>query len=95
MEIACECGYVARGADDEELVADAQTHGRDVHRVQLTAELVVAIARASGASSHRHGRGAPPGDDPGGSDAPDTWENDNEAESWQVLPGGRAHEARA
>ncbi len=51
MEIPCECGYVARGADDDELAADAQVHAHDVHRVDLTAELVVAIARRAAAVS--------------------------------------------
>ncbi len=51
MEIPCECGYVARGADDDELAADAQVHAQDVHRVELTAELVVAIARRAAAPS--------------------------------------------
>lgn len=45
MEISCECGYLANGPDDDALVADAQAHARDVHRVELTAELVVALAR--------------------------------------------------
>ena len=61
MQIPCECGYVARGVDDEELVADAQTHARDVHRVDLTAELVVAMAGALGRATAEtdEGRHAP------------------------------------
>ncbi len=48
MEITCECGYVARGSFDE-LAADAQAHARTVHRVELTAELVIALARRADA----------------------------------------------
>jgi predicted small metal-binding protein len=29
--INCECGYQARGEDDDELVADAEEHMRNVH----------------------------------------------------------------
>ncbi len=47
MEIPSECGYVARGADDDELVAAAQTHARDVHRMELTAKVVLAVARST------------------------------------------------
>ncbi len=47
MEIPCECGYVARGADDDELVAAAQDHARTVHRMELTAEVVLAVARST------------------------------------------------
>ena len=59
MEIPCECGYVARGADDAELATDAQVHAHDVHRVELTAELVVAIARRAAAASDGSGGRAP------------------------------------
>ncbi len=53
MQMACECGYVARGADDGELVADAQTHARDVHRIDLTEAMVRAAARSAAAHDHR------------------------------------------
>ncbi len=46
MEIPCDCGYVARGADDNELVAAAQAHARDVHRMELTAAVVVTVVRS-------------------------------------------------
>ncbi len=59
MEIPCECGYVARGVDDDELAADAQVHAHDVHRVELTAELVVAIARRGAAASDGSGGRVP------------------------------------
>ncbi len=57
MQMACECGYVAWGADEAELVADAQTHARDVHRINLTEPMVRAAARS--AAAHDHGQGSP------------------------------------
>lgn len=42
--IKCDCGYVARGRTDEELVSAARAHARDVHGMELTAEQVLAMA---------------------------------------------------
>lgn len=42
--INCECGYVARGETEDELVADALAHARDVHAMELTREQVLAMA---------------------------------------------------
>ncbi len=47
MQIPCECGYVARGVDADELVTDAQRHARDVHRIDLPQEIVLAAARSA------------------------------------------------
>lgn len=41
----CECGVVIKGRDDEELVRQAQRHAREVHRMQITREQVLAMAR--------------------------------------------------
>jgi predicted small metal-binding protein len=41
----CECGVVLRGADDDDLVAKAQRHARDVHQMEVTREQVLAMAR--------------------------------------------------
>jgi predicted small metal-binding protein len=41
----CECGVVLRGADDDELVLNAQRHARDVHQMDVTREQVLAMAR--------------------------------------------------
>jgi predicted small metal-binding protein len=30
-QINCECGYVVKGEDDDQLVANAETHMREVH----------------------------------------------------------------
>jgi predicted small metal-binding protein len=43
--IGCECGYVARGADEERLVADARRHAREAHRLELTREQILLSAR--------------------------------------------------
>ncbi len=43
--IPCDCGYVARGETDDELVADAQQHAREVHDMDLTREQVLAMAQ--------------------------------------------------
>ena len=41
----CECGVVIKGRDDDELVAEAQRHAREVHRIEVTREQVLAMAR--------------------------------------------------
>jgi predicted small metal-binding protein len=46
--IHCDCGYVARGETDDELVADAQKHAREVHGMEITREQVLAMARQGG-----------------------------------------------
>lgn len=42
--IHCDCGYVVRGETDDELVADAQTHARDAHDMEITREQALAMA---------------------------------------------------
>lgn len=45
--IRCECGYVARGEDDEALLADAKRHIESAHRElvdQLRSEDLLAMA---------------------------------------------------
>jgi predicted small metal-binding protein len=46
--IKCDCGFVVRGADDDELVAGAQRHASDVHSVELTREQCLAMAEPEG-----------------------------------------------
>ncbi len=45
MRLDCECGFVARGAGGNELVAVAQAHARDAHLVDLTAEVILALGQ--------------------------------------------------
>jgi predicted small metal-binding protein len=44
--IHCDCGYVVRGETDDELVADAQKHAREVHDMEITREQALAMAVA-------------------------------------------------
>jgi predicted small metal-binding protein len=52
-EIRCDCGYVAEGADENELVASARVHGIEVHGMDFSAEQLLALARPA-----THGPGA-------------------------------------
>ena len=40
----CDCGYVASGGSDAELVADAQAHANQSHGLDLPAELILVMA---------------------------------------------------
>ena len=42
-KLECDCGYVASGADDDELVAAVQAHASEVHGMTLSAELVLGL----------------------------------------------------
>jgi predicted small metal-binding protein len=42
--INCDCGFVARGESDDELVAVAQRHAKEVHDMELTREQVLSLA---------------------------------------------------
>lgn len=42
--ITCDCGFVARGDTDEELVERAQRHAREVHDMNLTPDQVLSLA---------------------------------------------------
>jgi predicted small metal-binding protein len=42
-QIVCDCGWSARGTEDE-LVAAAQAHGREAHDMVPTREQVLAVA---------------------------------------------------
>ena len=41
----CECGVVIQGLNDDDLVAQAQRHAREVHGMEVTREQVLAMAR--------------------------------------------------
>lgn len=43
--VHCDCGYVARGASDDELVQDVQQHAKEVHDMDLSREQVLAMAK--------------------------------------------------
>ena len=44
-QFTCECGVVISGRTDDELVEQAQRHARDVHRMEITRDQVLAMAR--------------------------------------------------
>jgi predicted small metal-binding protein len=43
--INCPCGYVVKGNSDDELVAKAQEHARQVHQMELSREQALAMAK--------------------------------------------------
>jgi len=42
--INCECGFVVRGETDDEFVANAQEHAREVHGMEITREQALSLA---------------------------------------------------
>jgi predicted small metal-binding protein len=42
--IRCDCGVTLRGDTDDELVRNVQTHAKDVHHMDITAEQALAMA---------------------------------------------------
>jgi predicted small metal-binding protein len=43
--ITCECGFIARGATDDELVEVIQKHVKQVHDIDLRREQALAMAQ--------------------------------------------------
>jgi len=43
--INCPCGYIVTGASDDELVARAQQHAKQVHQMDLSREQALAMAK--------------------------------------------------
>lgn len=43
--IHCPCGHVVHGEDDDQVVANAQVHAREVHRMDLSTEQALSMAR--------------------------------------------------
>ena len=44
LVVRCDCGFEARGTEDK-LVPVIQRHGRDVHKMKVTREQALAMAR--------------------------------------------------
>ncbi len=42
--LRCDCGFEVRADDDDDLVALAQAHARDVHDMELSADQVLRLA---------------------------------------------------
>jgi predicted small metal-binding protein len=43
--INCPCGFVVRGDSDDQVVAKAQEHAKQVHQMELTREQALAMAQ--------------------------------------------------
>ena len=48
MVLECDCGYVARGEDEEHLIEDVRTHAWTAHRVELNTELLLELTHGAG-----------------------------------------------
>ena len=44
MRLECDCGFMAEGVSDDDLVVAAQVHARVAHRMHLTAPQILAVA---------------------------------------------------
>lgn len=49
LVVTCECGFVVRGEEDD-VVANTQEHGRQVHNMHVTREQVLAMAKPAAKS---------------------------------------------
>ena len=47
-QVACDCGKTIREASDEALVASVQGHAREVHKIELSRDQVLAMAEPVG-----------------------------------------------
>ncbi|MDP9349518.1 MAG: DUF1059 domain-containing protein [Gemmatimonadota bacterium] len=43
-QVSCDCGKIIREPSDDQLVRAVQEHAREVHRMELTREQVLAMA---------------------------------------------------
>ena len=43
--INCPCGFIVKGANDDEVVARAQEHAKQVHQMDLSREQALAMAK--------------------------------------------------
>lgn len=43
--INCPCGFIVRAESDDQLVAKAQEHAKQVHQMDLSREQALAMAR--------------------------------------------------
>jgi predicted small metal-binding protein len=43
--VKCDCGFTVRSENDDKLVADLQVHAREHHKMNLTRDQVLAMAR--------------------------------------------------
>jgi predicted small metal-binding protein len=43
--VKCDCGFVVRSDNDDELVSDLQKHAKEHHKMDLSREQVLAMAQ--------------------------------------------------
>ena len=43
--INCPCGFVVKGESDDQVVARAQEHAKQVHQMELTRDQALAMAK--------------------------------------------------
>lgn len=43
--VQCDCGFTVRSSNDDGLVADLQKHAKEHHKMNLSREQVLAMAR--------------------------------------------------
>ena len=43
--INCPCGFIVKGNSDDEVVANAQKHAKEVHQMELTRDQALAMAK--------------------------------------------------
>ena len=55
--IRCDCGFEATGISDDDLVPVAQAHARAAHDTEVSADLVLALARPHLAPATRPNEG--------------------------------------
>lgn len=55
LMLACDCGYLARGKDSNELVSVAQAHAWSDHSISLEASLILKLATDRTRDAHREG----------------------------------------
>ena len=45
MRLECDCGFVAQGVSEDDLVAAARVHARVAHRMHLTAQQILTVVQ--------------------------------------------------
>jgi predicted small metal-binding protein len=54
--LTCDCGFEARGEDEEALVGEVMRHAREAHGMTLSHEEALAVARDSTTRSEQEER---------------------------------------
>ena len=54
--VQCDCGFIVRSDDDDKLVAELQLHASEHHKMNLTRDQVLAMARPDPGHDSREGK---------------------------------------